>query len=173
MTKEWGESYVGKIRMHVSNEKIIVPSVRAIILDDEHKILFIKRKEVESWGMPAGSMEIGESIFHCLQRHVKEETNLNVLSATLIAVYTGPEYAMKNEFDDEYQLFESVFVVDEWTGELVKDTEETADADFFTSEELPKIESVFWKKHHVKVLSDYEKYYNNLTNKRSEVNNSI
>ncbi|MBM6617827.1 NUDIX domain-containing protein [Bacillus sp. RD4P76] len=81
--------------------------------------------------MPAGSMELNESIYETLTREVKEETGIDVQKATLIAIYTGPHKSIVNHFGDEYQMFEFLFLVDEWSGTLLKETHETQNANFF------------------------------------------
>lgn len=77
----WDDSYIGKLRSVVGSQKIIVPSIRAIIEDQDGKILFIERKGEGNWSIPAGSIELNESIYECLVREVKEETDLDVISA--------------------------------------------------------------------------------------------
>ncbi|MGG2027976.1 hypothetical protein AB1282_19945 [Gottfriedia sp. S16(2024)] len=45
----WEESYIGKLRNFVGHQKLIVPSIRAIIEDTNGNILFIERKGEEVW----------------------------------------------------------------------------------------------------------------------------
>jgi ADP-ribose pyrophosphatase YjhB (NUDIX family) len=151
---QWEESYIGKLRSSVGKQKLIVPSIRAIIEDNEGKILFIERLGEGKWGMPAGSIELDESIYDCLVREVKEETGLDVLSAQAMAVYTNPKYCTKNMFGDEYQLFEHLFLVTEWTGSLKQNTEETSSAKFFRLNELPQGSNEFWTLFHEEVMKD-------------------
>jgi 8-oxo-dGTP pyrophosphatase MutT (NUDIX family) len=63
----WEDSYVGQLRKLIGHKKLIHPSVRAIIQDKNGRVLFIKRKGQNRWGMPAGSMELGESIYETLR----------------------------------------------------------------------------------------------------------
>ncbi|MEE6452644.1 hypothetical protein RAH41_18935 [Gottfriedia acidiceleris] len=49
----WEESYIGKLRNFVGHQKLIVPSIRAIIEDTNGNILFIERKGEGRWSMPA------------------------------------------------------------------------------------------------------------------------
>ncbi|WP_179865459.1 NUDIX domain-containing protein [Bacillus sp. AFS017336] len=157
----WKESYIGKLRNLVGNQKLIVPSIRAIIEDHSGNILFIERRGEGKWSMPAGSIELNESIFECLVREVKEETGLVVISAKVIAVYSDPKYGQKNKFGNEYQLFEFLFLVDEWNGLLIKRTEETSDAKFFNLDEIPANTNEFWAQFHKEVIKDYKQYKNN------------
>jgi 8-oxo-dGTP pyrophosphatase MutT (NUDIX family) len=154
MSIGYDESYVGQLRKLVGHNPLIVPSIRAIVSNDEEKVLFIKGR---SWSMPAGSIELGESINSTLVREVKEETGLDVIKATLIAIYTSKPL-MTNKFGDQYQMFEFSFKVDEWKGELLKQTHETTDAGFFSIEERPVARDGYWGEHFTEALEDYRNY---------------
>jgi ADP-ribose pyrophosphatase YjhB (NUDIX family) len=158
---KWEDSYIGKLRPVAGNQKLIVPSVRAIIEYQNGKILFIEKLTEGKWSMPAGSIELNESIFECLVREVKEETELDVISAKVIAVYTNPKYGTKNMFGDEYQLFEFLFLVDEWAGLLKQKTEETSCARFFDLNEIPPGTNEFWTSFHKDVLMDLRHFKDN------------
>ena len=93
--------------------------------------------------MPAGSIELDESVFDFLKREVKEETGLDVVSATPIAIYSEPRFSFTNAFGGEHQMFSIVFRVDEWSGSLESATAETIDARFFPLDELPDFNDVY------------------------------
>ncbi len=88
-------------------------------------------------------MELDESAFDCLKREVKEETGLETISATPIAIYSEPRFSFTNEYGAEHQMFAIVFRVDEWSGLLVSETDETVDARFFSVNELPDIPDLY------------------------------
>lgn len=157
MGHTWAESYVGQLRQAVGHRRLIVPSIRAIIRNERGEVLFISRRGEDSWGMPAGGIEEDESIFMCMQREVEEETGLVVTKATPIALYSSPELVQTNRFGDEYQMFEFVFRVDEWKGQLITETDETVDARFFPADVLPNMEP-YWKEHTQRVLEDLEQF---------------
>ena len=50
----------------------------AIIVNDEGQILLQKRTDKDTWGLPGGCQELGESFKDTIIREIKEETNLNV-----------------------------------------------------------------------------------------------
>lgn len=93
--------------------------------------------------MPAGGMELHESIFDCLKREVKEETGLDVIYAKPIAIYSGPKYEYTNRYGDENKMFSIVFLVEEWTGQIIAETDETTNAKFFAIDELPEIPELY------------------------------
>jgi ADP-ribose pyrophosphatase YjhB (NUDIX family) len=133
----YDESYLGQLRQLVGQRKLIAVTVRAVIRDDQGRVLLIRRRDNDRWAMPAGSMELDESIEETLRREVREETGLTVTAATLIAVYSHPRYSAITTYGDPYQFISFVFRVDGWAGELVTNTDETIDARFFAPDDLP------------------------------------
>ena len=73
------DSYVGKVRKLVGDQVLIIPATRAVLLDERQGILLIRRRDNGQWGFPAGAIELGDSVFDCLKREVKEETGLDVI----------------------------------------------------------------------------------------------
>lgn len=163
MSIPWGEHYTYKLRKLVGGKlPLMLPSVRAIIRDEEGKVLFIERRKrivahSNEWGMPAGGLELNESIYDCLIREVKEETGLDIVSATLIAVYTGAK-----GLTEKGKMIEFCFSVDEWFGTLLTETTESTDAKFYPLNALPQASNEFWHNHHLEVFADMEKYGGNL-----------
>ncbi len=131
------ESYLGQLRKLVGSRMLISPGARAIIRDEQGCILLVRRSDNGAWGMPAGSLELNESILDCLKREVWEETGLEVLEATPIALYTEPRFAFHTSFGDQIQMFALAFRIDRWQGTVVTSTDETTHARFFAPDELP------------------------------------
>lgn len=147
------ESYVGKIRKLVGSMKIIIPSVRAVITNEKKEILFVKRSDNAQWVLPAGSMELGESVNQALVREVQEETGLCVVSSKLLAIYSEDRFSYTNQFGDHNQIFCSVFIINEWSGVLETCTDETIDARFFDPSSLPDTPEIYRE-----TVSDYLNY---------------
>ncbi len=146
------ESYLGQIRELVGKRKLIITAARAVIRDGQGRVLFIRRRDNGLWAMPAGSQELDESILDCLKREVKEETGLDVIAATPMAIYS--QLSIVTGYGDPYHLFMVQFLVDDWSGELVTETDETLDARFFGLDELPEDMLDFYQQ----VLDDLRKY---------------
>lgn len=151
------ESYLGRLRKLIGKEKAIIPAARAVVFNRKGRLLLIRRRDNGRWAMPAGAMELDESIFDCLVREVREETGLEVQAATLFAVWTDPsKTSIITHFGDPYQLIVFVFHVDDWRGELVTQTDETIDAGFFSLDRLPEI-----LPHYHDTLRDWANYKSN------------
>ena len=152
----YDESYLGQIRKLIGRRKLIITGARAVIRDDQDQILFIRRRDNGLWALPAGSQELDESILDCLKREVKEETGLNVLVASPMAIYS--KIPIVTAYGDPYHLFLVQFQVDKWSGELVTETDETIDARFLSINELPE---ELWERYR-HVLDDLQAYDGNL-----------
>jgi ADP-ribose pyrophosphatase YjhB (NUDIX family) len=138
----WAESYLGQLRALAGDRTLLFVGARAVVRDEDGRLLLIRRSDNGFWALPAGAMELGESITDCAVREVREETGLVALRTTPFAIYSGPAYTYTNMYGDTYQLFMMAFRVDDWTGELAKVTDETTDAGFFAPDELPMASSI-------------------------------
>jgi ADP-ribose pyrophosphatase YjhB (NUDIX family) len=108
---DFAQSYQGQLRALVGNRRLITPGTRAIIRDEEGRILLIRRSDTGRWAMVAGALEVGESVTNCLRREVREETGLKVVEATLMAVYSELRFWFTNAFGGEQQMVSFVFLV--------------------------------------------------------------
>lgn len=133
----WTESYLGQLRALAGDRVLLFVGARAVVRDDTGRVLLIERSDNGLWALPAGAMELGESIADCAIREVWEETGLEATAVTPFAFYTGPERTFTNMFGDTYQLFVTAFRVDGWGGELLTTTDETTGARFYRIDELP------------------------------------
>ncbi len=43
--------------------QFLLPCVRAVIHDEEGRILFVRRSDDQRWVMPSGSMELNETVY--------------------------------------------------------------------------------------------------------------
>ncbi|HEY8472713.1 MAG TPA: NUDIX domain-containing protein [Natronosporangium sp.] len=138
MTVPWSESYFGQLRALAGDRVLLLTASRVVVRDDAGRLLLIRRADNGHWSLPAGAMELGESITDCAVRELYEETGLRATAVTPFAMYTGPDYTHRNLYGDTYQHFVVLFRVDEWHGELVRKTDETIDAGFFADDEWPE-----------------------------------
>jgi 8-oxo-dGTP pyrophosphatase MutT (NUDIX family) len=66
------------------------PSASAVIFDRRRRLLLQRRSDGGQWGLPGGSVEIGESVSQAVIREVREETGLDVVIRRLVGVYSEP-----------------------------------------------------------------------------------
>ena len=72
-----------------------------------------------------------------MTKEFREETGLEVISATLFAIYSEPRFVFTNAFGGEHQPIHFAFRVDEWKGSLVTETDESVDARFWAANQMP------------------------------------
>lgn len=74
-----------------SKAQAIRPSVSAVVLH-EGRLLLQQRADSGEWGLPGGSVEIGETVTTAIAREVHEETGFEVGVGRLIGVYSDPRF---------------------------------------------------------------------------------
>ncbi|OGB93684.1 MAG: hypothetical protein A3H39_13065 [candidate division NC10 bacterium RIFCSPLOWO2_02_FULL_66_22] len=114
------------------------PGVAAIISNGEGKILLQRRSDNGLWGLPGGSVEIGESVRDAIMREVREETGLTVEVVRLIGVYSDPTVQIVRYADGNVvHYISSVFACRILAGTL-QTCDETLDLQFFDPAHLPE-----------------------------------
>jgi 8-oxo-dGTP pyrophosphatase MutT (NUDIX family) len=132
----WTESYLGRVRSSVGDaDTILFVGARGVILDEQNRLLLIQRSDNHRWAIPAGAMELGESMEQCAIREVWEETGLRATSLTPFAFYSS--YTFTNEWGHTYQQILMSFRIHAWEGTLQRTTDESVDAGFFALDALP------------------------------------
>jgi ADP-ribose pyrophosphatase YjhB (NUDIX family) len=133
----WEDSYHGQLRATVGDDRVVIfVGARCVVRDADGRVLLIRRSDNGMWGMPAGGMELGNTLAETAARELWEETGLTATSLVPFAVYSGPD-AQINMYGHAYQYIAMAFLVESWTGELLTETDETTDARFYALGALP------------------------------------
>jgi 8-oxo-dGTP pyrophosphatase MutT (NUDIX family) len=134
----WADSYHGRLRETVGDDRVVLfVGARCVVRDAGGRILLIKRSDNGTWSNPAGAMELGDTMETCAARELWEETGLTATSLVPFAIYSGP-HASTNQYGHTYQVVTMAFLVESWTGDLVRETDETTDAGFYPPDALPR-----------------------------------
>jgi len=142
------------IRQHIGSQCILLPGVRAIILNEADEVLLQRRTDLDCWGLPSGSVELGETALGALKREVAEEASLEVVQAEPMALYSGPGQRFTYPNGDEIQCFSLAFIVRQWEGDPQADGVEGSEVRFFSLLQLPEDLVPI----HKQTLCDYERY---------------
>ena len=70
--------YIMDLRKELGHRPLIMSGAGAVIINADDQILLQRRADNGFWGLPAGSMELGESFEDVAIRELKEETNLEI-----------------------------------------------------------------------------------------------
>lgn len=108
--------------------------VGCIVTRENRDLLLMRRNSPygnASWSTPGGFLEFGESLETCAAREAKEETGADVHGIRFFAV--------TNDIFEEYDRhFITVWMVAEYDGDNLQNSDESTDVGWFPRDNLPK-----------------------------------
>lgn len=129
--------YISKIREKVGHDPVFMPCVGCVIVKD-NQILLQKRTDNGKWATHGGSMELGETFLDCLNRELKEELNIKVINPKVINIYTGEDMHYTYPNGDEVYMVCTVYLVEEYTGNMKVDNKEVSEVKWFDIDKMPR-----------------------------------
>jgi 8-oxo-dGTP pyrophosphatase MutT (NUDIX family) len=139
MSLSWDESYLGQLRAMAGDEQILIAmGARCVLRDEDGRVLLIKRSDNGLWGLPAGTIELNETVRECAIREVLEETGLAVHALTPFGLYSRLSDWGPDMYGHLYHHITLACRVDAYDGVLVRETDETTDAVFHPVDALPE-----------------------------------
>ena len=133
-------SYIKEIRKHIGHAPMLSAGATVLVIKDR-KILLNLRSDTNTWGIPGGALELGETLEQTAARELKEETNLSALSFRLLNVFSGPDFYFKYPNGDELYSVVALFLAEDISGELRITDGESIKLRYFGKDELPVLES--------------------------------
>ncbi len=138
------------IREHVGTSLLLVPAVAALVRDQLGRIL-IQQQHDDSWSLPAGAIEPGESPSEAVVREVLEETGLHVRPRRVAAVVGGASCRVTYPTGDEVEYVVTVFDCEVVGGSPVDFNDETKRLAYFRVDEMPTLAFSYPKEIFVEV----------------------
>jgi len=130
--------YIRRLRAKVGTMRILVPGVRTLVFDAEGRLLLERQRTFDSWALPHGCVDVGESALDAAIRETEEEVGVRIERARLFGIYTDPKYGVVYPNGDEVQTFTIAFVAETWSGVPRPDGDEVAEVGFFALDALPE-----------------------------------
>lgn len=115
----------------------IRPTASAVIFDRRGRLLLQQRSDGGQWGLPGGSVEIGESVREAVQREVREETGLIVAVRRLVGVYSEPALQVVRYPDGNVWHYVSLCFECRVRGGTLRTCDETLALEYFSPRRLP------------------------------------
>jgi ADP-ribose pyrophosphatase YjhB (NUDIX family) len=147
------DSYIGQIQIQYGQDLVIAPGVRIIIRDAAGKVLLVKRTATNKWEIPAGCVEPDESVVEAARREVFDITGLSVSSLRPFAYYSDSVYQLECESGEKVQQYIMAFLTEDYSGTILKTTDEISDMGFFHINYLPDIDDA-----HIETIHDLFRY---------------
>jgi len=117
--------YLASLRKLVGHAPLLMVGAAAIIVDEQNRLLLLKRSDSGCWGPPGGAVEPGKVVEMAAKREVREETGLEVGEVSLFGVFSGPELFYRYPNGDEVYNVTIVYLAHDWRGEINLNGEHT------------------------------------------------
>lgn len=144
--------YIKDIRKYVGHAPLMCCAAGAIIVNKKNQILLQKRSDSGLWGNPGGAIELGEKLEEALKREVFEETGLHIKNPKFFRIYSGEDEHMIYPNGDEVYYVNVIYIVNEYTGNLSINDNESLELRFFDLNELPENMTITLKN----IIKDYK-----------------
>lgn len=133
-------SYISEMRKHIGHAPMLSAGATVVVLKD-NKILLNLRSDTNTWGIPGGAIELGETLEQTAARELKEETNLTADNFSFLHLFSGNDFYFKYPNGDELYSIVALFLAEGVMGEMKITDGESNDLRFFGKGELPTLES--------------------------------
>lgn len=128
--------YILQLRQYIGHRPILMVGAAVLVLDQQDRLLMMKRSDNGCWGLPGGATEPGEVVEEAARRETLEETNLEIGKMSLFGVFSGPELYYKYPNGDEAYNVSIIYLSRDWRGEVRLNNEHT-EWRCFASNEIP------------------------------------
>jgi 8-oxo-dGTP pyrophosphatase MutT (NUDIX family) len=129
--------YILQLRQYLGHRPILMLGAVLLVLDEQNRLLMMKRSDSKLWGVPGGAVELGEVIEDAAKRETLEEVNLDVGKMSLLGVFSGPELYYQYPNGDEVYNVSIVYLSHDWRGN-VKLNDEHIEWNWFAADDIPE-----------------------------------
>lgn len=128
--------YVRKMRKFIGHERLLIAGA-CVIIKKDNKLLLQKRRDSGCWGLTGGCNELEETIEETAMREMLEETGLTANKLELLNVFSGKELFHTYPNGDMVSNVCIAYICEDFSGEIVSETNETTDLKWFPIDLIP------------------------------------
>ncbi|MBO4211576.1 MAG: NUDIX hydrolase [Oscillospiraceae bacterium] len=133
-------SYIGEMRAFIGHRPMLTAGATVLVLRD-HKLLLNLRSDTNTWGIPGGGLELGETLEQTAARELWEETKLRAEGFTLLHLFSGEDFYFRYPNGDELYSVVALYRAENVSGEPRINDAESRKLKFFGLDALPPLES--------------------------------
>lgn len=127
--------------------------VRAVVFNEEHKILLIREMVDNCWSLPGGWGDIAFSPSEVAEKECLEEAGLKVKAKRLLAVMDKQKQGMPPQFEYIWKIF----ILCEKIGDEVSTGTETTGVGWFAENEFPELSLPRTHENQLKMMFEYDR----------------
>ena len=87
----------------------IVVACTVFVVDDQDRVLLIRRTDNSLWAIPGGAQDFGEYIGQTAVRETKEESGIDIEVTGIVGIYTDPKHVIAYTDGEVRQQFSICF----------------------------------------------------------------
>lgn len=126
------------MRKHIGHERLLIVGGSVIVYNDG-KLLLQKRKDNGCWSIEhGGCVELGETVEETARRELLEETGLTANKMELLGVFSGEDLCYTYPNGDMVSIIDIAYLCEDFSGNMITQTDETTDLRWFELNELPE-----------------------------------
>ena len=129
--------YLNSLRRHVGHAPLLMVGAAVLLVNEQGRLLLLKRSDSGRWGPPGGAVEPGEEVESAARREVWEETGLELGALRLFGVFSGAELFYRYPNGDEVHNVSIIYLGSEIHGE-VRLNGELTEWRWFTPGDIPE-----------------------------------
>lgn len=122
----------------VGHRPLLMVACGVFLFDEYNRVLLEQRTDDGTWCVPAGSMELGETIEETAKRECLEETGLIVKELQFYNVQSGENHHFIYPNGDEVYAVDINYICRSFSGELKMQKDEVLQLKFFSQGKLPE-----------------------------------
>ncbi|CAM4018636.1 NUDIX hydrolase [Lederbergia lenta] len=129
--------YMAELRKMVGSRPLLMLGANVIVVNNNNQMLLQLRTDNQCWGLPGGSLELGEKLEFAATRELKEETGIIAEELHLFKIYSGEEFYYKYPHGDEVYNVTSTYICKEFSGNLIGEISEVKELKFYEFNAIP------------------------------------
>jgi len=129
--------YIHDLRKLVGSRPLIMVGAALLALNQNNQLLMIRRTDNGCWGIPGGSMELGETLENTIIRETKEEIGIEIKEIHFFKVYSGQDLHYQYPNGDEVYMVSIVYLTRDLLGNLIINPVEHTEYQYFDIHNLP------------------------------------